>query len=353
MSGAIDMTTIRTLIAASVAIGSFTADLAAQAIVQPRHVIDGGGGRGASVNFSVRQVFGQPLAGKGAGGALTLTGGFLGSAPGGGQAMVTVPFGVAAGWNLLSVPVEAMDLRKTSLYPTAVSNAFSFTTQYVARDTLETGVGYWLKFGRDETVGMVGYPRDLDSVQVVAGWNLVGALSTPVAVTAVGSIPPGMVLSNFFGFEGSYVATDSLVPGRGYWVKTGGAGLLILASSPGRAVPTTRVRIVPDGELPPAPPSGAEDPGWNGLPKVHALHQNYPNPFNPETEIRFDLPSDGDVVLRIYSILGEEVATLVDGPKAAGFWSVRFDGGRLASGVYFCRLTAGSYGAVMKMMVVR
>ena len=130
-------------------------------------------------------------------------------------------------------------------------------------------------------------------------------------------------------------------------------GWVILSSSPGAIPASARARIVPDGDRPPPPPSEAENPGAGALPAEYALHQNYPNPFNPVTEIRFDLPEAGDVILRLYSILGEEVATLVDGPAEAGFRSVRFDASRLASGVYFYKLTAGAFGAVRKMALVR
>jgi hypothetical protein len=77
------------------------------------------------------------------------------------------------------------------------------------------------------------------------------------------------------------------------------------------------------------------------LPTAFALHQNYPNPFNPVTTIRYDLPVTGRVALEVYNILGQKVRTLVNEIQDAGFKSVQWDAGNVASGVYFCRLSVG------------
>jgi flagellar hook assembly protein FlgD len=83
------------------------------------------------------------------------------------------------------------------------------------------------------------------------------------------------------------------------------------------------------------------------LPTKYALDQNYPNPFNPTTTIRYAIPDDGLVTLKVYNIAGQEVATLVNEAKKAGKYEVIFDarntrGGALASGVYFYRLVSAS-----------
>jgi len=83
------------------------------------------------------------------------------------------------------------------------------------------------------------------------------------------------------------------------------------------------------------------------------LQQNYPNPFNPVTRIRYGLPERARVSLRVFTVLGEEVETLVDGMNEAGTWSVEFDAGKLAGGIYFCRLQAGQSGRTIKMTVLR
>ena len=89
------------------------------------------------------------------------------------------------------------------------------------------------------------------------------------------------------------------------------------------------------------------------VPTVFALHQNYPNPFNPTTEIKYDLPKDVYVTLKVYNVLGAEVATLVDADQEASFYTVQWDAKDLASGVYFCTLSAGDFNAVKKMVFLK
>jgi hypothetical protein len=89
------------------------------------------------------------------------------------------------------------------------------------------------------------------------------------------------------------------------------------------------------------------------LPRAYDLAQNYPNPFNPSTTINYALPQAGQVKLSVYNMMGSVVATLVNGPKAAGRYSVQFDASKLASGVYFYKLEAGSFSDLKKMILVK
>ena len=89
------------------------------------------------------------------------------------------------------------------------------------------------------------------------------------------------------------------------------------------------------------------------LPGSFALRQNYPNPFNPSTTIRFDVPQEGRVRLIVYDLLGREIRTLVNGPVKPGYYEMKFDARDLPSGVYFCRMEAGSFSQVKKMVLVR
>jgi hypothetical protein len=88
-------------------------------------------------------------------------------------------------------------------------------------------------------------------------------------------------------------------------------------------------------------------------PESFKLNQNYPNPFNPSTIIGYCVPVNGLVVLKVYDILGKEVATLVNEEKAAGRNEVIFDASIFASGMYFYRIQAGSFSAVKKLVFMK
>ncbi|HTX18840.1 MAG TPA: T9SS type A sorting domain-containing protein [Bacteroidota bacterium] len=89
------------------------------------------------------------------------------------------------------------------------------------------------------------------------------------------------------------------------------------------------------------------------IPATFRLFQNYPNPFNPSTTIEYQLPVNSHVTLKIYDLLGREVAALVDKNETAGDKSVTFDAGRLSSGVYFYRLDAGAHHDVKKLLLLK
>ena len=89
------------------------------------------------------------------------------------------------------------------------------------------------------------------------------------------------------------------------------------------------------------------------LPEQVTLSENYPNPFNPTTRINYSLPQAGDVQLKVYNMLGREVATLVDGRKASGRHEIEFNARDLASGMYFYRLQADNTTITRKMLLVK
>ena len=80
---------------------------------------------------------------------------------------------------------------------------------------------------------------------------------------------------------------------------------------------------------------------------------SYPNPFNATTTISYTLPEPALVKIKIYNVLGQLVTTLVDEQKQAGTHSVKFDASQLASGVYYYRLTAGSYAETRKLNLIK
>jgi hypothetical protein len=90
-----------------------------------------------------------------------------------------------------------------------------------------------------------------------------------------------------------------------------------------------------------------------GTPIVYSLSQNYPNPFNPVTMIRFSIPEQGLVTLKVYNLLGEEVATLINKEMNKGSYEVDFKGTNYSSGIYFYKITTNKYVATRKMMLLK
>ena len=98
--------------------------------------------------------------------------------------------------------------------------------------------------------------------------------------------------------------------------------------------------------------TGVENEG-SEVPSQFILEQNYPNPFNPSTTISISLPSSEFVTLKVYDVLGNEVATLVNEEKPAGSYEVEFVANGLSSGIYFYKITAGSFIETKKLILLR
>ncbi|HQJ45705.1 MAG TPA: T9SS type A sorting domain-containing protein [Ignavibacteriaceae bacterium] len=89
------------------------------------------------------------------------------------------------------------------------------------------------------------------------------------------------------------------------------------------------------------------------VPVSYSLEQNFPNPFNPETEISFSLAKSDNVTLKVYNILGSEVATLVNEFLEAGKHTIKFNASDLTSGVYLYTIKSGNFTATRKMILMK
>ena len=89
------------------------------------------------------------------------------------------------------------------------------------------------------------------------------------------------------------------------------------------------------------------------VPTGFELSQNYPNPFNPSTRIKFQLQNQQDVSLKVYNLLGQEVATLVNETMNAGVYEVNFDASQLSSGMYIYTISAGEFRESRKMTLLK
>jgi hypothetical protein len=158
-------------------------------------------------------------------------------------------------------------------------------------------------------------------------------------------------------------ATGSAVTLNGNWTTSDASQALTQAYAEslfvGKMYVNFHTSIYPGGEIRGQLLYGSDvvssvSPVRTGIPLGFALDQNYPNPFNPATIIGFQISKSAHVSLIVYNVLGERVATLVDGVRAPGIYQERFDGSPFSSGVYFYRLTAdGALLATRKMMFLK
>jgi photosystem II stability/assembly factor-like uncharacterized protein len=135
---------------------------------------------------------------------------------------------VNAGWNMISVPLEPVSKLKIDLFPMATSSAYTYGPGYIEKDTLECGIGYWLKFNSSQQIAITGMSFAADTIDLTVGWNLIGSLSDSISVSAITADPDGILTSSFYGYENGYKIADVLNPMRGYWIKANSPGQLIL-----------------------------------------------------------------------------------------------------------------------------
>ncbi len=276
---------------------------------------------------------------------------------------------VQSNWNLLSLPLVVQNPQVVVQFPMAISHAFSFSSLsgYTTQDTMETGSGYWLKFANAGSIYQTGERITSRIISVQQGWNLVGSISVSVPIGTITSNPGGIVTSEFFGYSNTYYTVNSIEPGKAHWVKVNQAGTLTLST--GAAIASNKITIIPTDELPPQPPGELFNSDLI-IPNTFILEQNYPNPFNPITTINYQIPDRGTqhaisvqrddysqtdvlVTLKVYNMVGEEVATLVNEIQSPGYKTVRWDGSKMSSGIYTYRLTAGDVSMVKKMLLLK
>ena len=286
---------------------------------------------------------------------------------------VTFDFPVAGGaWYLISLPVMAGDNSLTALFPNA-SAAFGwdFTTQtYNEVTTLDPEKAYWLLMLNTGTAGVCGQPLSSYTTNyTVQGWDMIGSV---VDVNSMVVDNPDGSVQAMFSWDPSTqsygtVTPHMVEPMQGYWslifnvpcaVTVGDAGSTISVAKSGAAADVI-ASYKQFGSMPPGPPSFVTSGNESqNIPESFGLSQNYPNPFNPETVIQYQLPEPGRVSLKVYSVLGQEVRTLVDEERAPGYHWVIWDGkndagAKLASGVYLYRIQVGEFVQTRKVVLLK
>ena len=144
-----------------------------------------------------------------------------------------LPIVYRSGWNIVSLPVIAIDPRRQVLFPAStIAYLFDPLNGYTRTDTITPGRGYWLKFrGVISSLSFLGADVTRDTLDVSTGWNLIGTLGSPITVNTIETQPPGIRTGSFFGYDRGYHVADTLEANYGYWVKTNGNGKLIMSAS--------------------------------------------------------------------------------------------------------------------------
>ena len=185
-------------------------------------------------------------------------------------------------------------------------------------------------------------------------WIFQIAQNLTVANAAIVTLSGGALPSNIFWQVAGQVTLGTTAQMKGIILCQTQIALNTGATLNGRALAQTAVTLIANTVTQPAAATAVE----NGIaPKEFSLLQNYPNPFNPSTRIQYSLEKAGIVSLKVYNVLGREVATLVNGRQEAGSYTVPFgiNNGTfsLSSGVYFYRLEAGSFVSTKKLILIK
>lgn len=207
--------------------------------------------------------------------------------------MTTQDIKVNVGWNIISVPVVVQDMSPASLFTGITSPAYEYVNRYNLASTLTVGKGFWLKFANAATFPITGTPVMTKEDTVKVGWNIIGAFDTDVAISSLNTVPSGILGSLFFEYNNGYMATATLMKGKGYWIKAKQDGVINIAGAAQKtnsgilaefskinstwykltisdAVKNASTLYLGSGiketdkyDLPPAPPSGIFDVRWS------------------------------------------------------------------------------------------
>lgn len=253
---------------------------------------------------------------------------------------VVSSFSVLSGWNLVSVPIQTVQVRKDELFPTSNSFAYGYTNNYVIRDTLLPGYGYWLKFPSTQNIELQGAQLFSLSVPVRVGWNLIGSLNQSIPVSALSTNPPNLIASYVYGYGPAYYIANTIEKGKGYWVKASSNGTITFNSTYAKFNETTEnltsiltdaIKIeVKDSEhrvarlyltnandlekyvLPPQPPAGMFDVRFSDDKLVSNINNDvYLMISCTSYPVELSIRSNEDRKLIISDISGEKFKTVI------------------------------------------
>jgi len=226
-----------------------------------------------------------------------------------------------------------------------------FTELYSGDLTGKTLVRGLYKWGTGVLVSAGGVTLSGSASDV---WIFQVAQNLTVANSAIITLSGGAQASNVFWQVAGQVTVGTSAAMKGIILCQTQIAMSTGATLNGKALAQTAVTLDANAVTSAAAATAVDD---NLAPQEFALFQSYPNPFNPTTSIQYSLAKTGQVSLKVYNLLGNEVATLVDGQQAAGSYTVPFNTNtgtlNLSSGVYFYRLEAGSFVSTKKLILMK
>ncbi len=253
--------------------------------------------------------------------------------------------------------IQAMTVTSNGVYVGSVGGGISSTTDNGASwQKLTCGYDFIWSMASTST-GTVfagtygdGLYKSTDGVTFTKCTDLTAAYVYAITVDAQDNIYISSWEAGVFMSEDGGTTWESLGMG-GFGVSS-----ILVNLSGNKSLEGTIYAGTSDGKLYKKVPNGVtsyDDETEIDVPKDYALDQNYPNPFNPTTQIQFAIPVAGNYQLKVYNIIGQEVATLVNGEVAVGFHSVTFDATKLASGIYIYRLSGNNVNITRKMILMK
>ncbi|MBD3376040.1 T9SS type A sorting domain-containing protein [candidate division KSB1 bacterium] len=277
------------------------------------------------------------------------------------QMPVTLTYGIKAGWNLLSVPVMADNMNVAALFPAIAEYAYIYKDQYVQVTEVHPGQGFWLYSSGNNLLQITGYPVNVEPIDLIAGWNLIGTGQISRIPWSAFAFSPKEMLAVPFVWDPSssaYTIPDTFDPALGFWLFCTTSGSLNFYPTLDKALPVQGTNGLV-GLVPPPPPDHLiSHVQQSDGPEQFVLSANYPNPFNGMTTVTFTLPEPLPVTIEIFDIRGRCLSKTDKSVLNAGSHSVVWDGldqqgNPLPSGTYFCSLKAGSFDGRLKMVLLR
>ncbi len=136
---------------------------------------------------------------------------------------------IDSGWNLISLPLKPINPHIDQLFPTALSRAYRYETGYISEDSLQCGIGYWIKFDSSQIYSLIGIQCEDSGIGVFQGWNLIGTFTDTISSSTLFIEPHHQFTTGFYLYDpdSGYLESNELYPGLGYWVKSSGPGTIV------------------------------------------------------------------------------------------------------------------------------